>query len=206
MKTTILPLRLLAAVYAFQAVKDVRYYLNGTMIEPRTNGGVRAIATDGHTLAIATDDGGSAVERIILPSDAVAWALKQKGEHVFLDYDDASGAGTIRAESGAVIPVTLIDGVFPDYQAVIPMMGDDLKPLGAVNADYLARFSLAAKAVKKAGHGNRYGFGVTLWGNEVNRSVLATVQTHTPGLELAAVLMPLRDSVVLVSAVSGMLA
>ena len=204
MKTTIIYLRTLAAVAPFQAVKDVRYYLNCVMIEPRAAGGVRAVATDGHALGFAGDERGSACERILLPTDAVTWALKQKGEFVSLNYDGF--AGTLTAESGAVIPVTLIDGRFPDWQAVVPVAAGTGE-IGPCNAELYARLDKAAKGLKKAGvSGFRGMFPVSLYGQGVDRSGLALVNTNTDELTLGAVLMPCRDSVVPVSAVAGMLA
>ncbi|MGP1664347.1 MAG: hypothetical protein ACTS5I_00225 [Rhodanobacter sp.] len=46
MNTLTIPTAILAAVAPFMAKKDVRYYLNGAMVETAA-GGLRAVATDG---------------------------------------------------------------------------------------------------------------------------------------------------------------
>ena len=51
------------------AQQDIRYYLNGLMLEP-VNGVLRAVATDGHRLAmceIEADTGDSGGEQVIVP-------------------------------------------------------------------------------------------------------------------------------------------
>ena len=53
-----------AAASFFQAVKDVRYYLNGVHIVPLESGGVHVVATDGHRFIVITDPNGEcSVER-----------------------------------------------------------------------------------------------------------------------------------------------
>jgi hypothetical protein len=205
MKTATIYLRTLAAVATFQAVKDVRYYLNCVMVEPRKDGGIRCVATDGHALAFAGDTQGEASLRVLLPTDAVTWALKQKGEFVTLAYDGFTG--TLTAESGAVIPVALVDGHFPDWQAVVPVAVGSGEPLGAVNVELYARLDKAGKGMKNAGVGGYRGmFPVSLYGQGSDRSVLALVNTNKDALTLGVVIMPCRDSLIPADAVAGMLA
>lgn len=119
----------LKAASHFMAVKDVRYYLKGILIESSPVE-TRACATDGHAMLLRQEDrkddnDGSA--RIILPADIVAMILKWKAPAkrtadmpvVITVPDDA--AAEHRAEwCGQIAVFRPVDGQFPDYQRVIP--------------------------------------------------------------------------------------
>ncbi len=104
------------------ALQDVRYYLNGLLLELEPER-LRAVATDGHRLAMGELRGDVQVQnnqQVIVPRKGVQELLR-----LLDDTDDQ-----IRLElSGNHIRVTLpelrftsklIDGRFPDYQRVIP--------------------------------------------------------------------------------------
>ena len=104
------------------ARQDVRYYLNGLLLElsPR---GIKAVATDGHRLAVADFESETGVEElksIIVPRKGVL----ELGR--LLTSEDAELK--VRVGSNAVqlavddvrFTSKLIDGKFPDYGRVIP--------------------------------------------------------------------------------------
>ena len=108
------------------AVQDVRFYLNGMLFDLR-EGSLRAVATDGHRLATCQADlpGHSGTERqILLPRKAVL-ELQRLLE---------GGADILRLEFGRShmrlgrtdfqFTSNLIDGRFPDYEAVMPIGAD----------------------------------------------------------------------------------
>jgi len=105
------------------AQQDVRYFLNGLLIEIRNNQ-ILSVATDGHRLAktqIATDSLGIDLVQSIVPRKAVLEISK------FLDAtsDEAVtvklNASHISIQSGNFMFISkLIDGRFPDYEKVIP--------------------------------------------------------------------------------------
>ena len=108
------------------AQQDVRYYLNGLMLEP-ANGILRAVATDGHRLAmceIEADTGDSNGEQVIVPRKGV------QELHRLLEDNDESvtvevGSNHIRITTGELrFTSKLIDGRFPDYTRVIPKNAD----------------------------------------------------------------------------------
>ena len=108
------------------AQQDVRYYLNGLMLEAAGDK-LRAVATDGHRLAYGemTAQIETAVERqVIVPRKGVQELLR------LLDDDEAEallkvGANHIQAQLGNIrFTSKLIDGKFPDYQRVIPREGE----------------------------------------------------------------------------------
>ena len=189
MNTLTIPTAILAGVAPFMAKKDVRFYLNGAMVETAA-GGLRAVATDGNALAVCDSPGAGPAERLLIPREAVEWALKQKGEAVTLEWEGF--AGTLTTESGMSMPVTLIDGRFPDYQAVIPMLQEDRTELAGFNPDILATIAKASAGLRKAGAAGKY-CSVTLHGNGPNNAIGFEMNGLNHGIKLIGVAMPLRD-------------
>lgn len=108
------------------AQQDVRYYLNGLLLEV-TAKRVRCVATDGHRLAMSEavlDTGFKENLQVIVPRKAVmelTRLLDQSDEAVTLKI----GAGQIQVDVDVVrMTSKLIDGRFPDYERVIPDSGD----------------------------------------------------------------------------------
>ena len=108
------------------AQQDVRYYLNGLLLEI-SNGVVRSVATDGHRLALCSYDCD------VSPADTLQIIIPRKGvtELVKLleDTDDVVevqiGANHIKISLNEyVFTSKLIDGQFPDYERVIPKNSD----------------------------------------------------------------------------------
>jgi len=118
---------LLELTHFAMAHQDVRYYLNGLLLELEP-GRLRAVATDGHRLALAEMPAERGLEangeqgggQIIVPRKAVLELLRLL----------AGGSGAVKVQvSGnalrAVMPdaqltTKLIDGRFPEYGRVIP--------------------------------------------------------------------------------------
>jgi DNA polymerase-3 subunit beta len=108
------------------STEETRYYLNGLYLHTVTDGGtprLRAVATDGHRLALAEMDapeGAAGAPGVIIPRKTVGEVRRL--------LDDASGpvqlsvsAQKVRLEFGqASLTSKVIDGSFPDYVRVIP--------------------------------------------------------------------------------------
>ncbi len=105
------------------AQQDVRYYLNGLLLEAK-EGRLRSVATDGHRLALCEIELGSGesgeVEGVIVPRKGViemSRVLADAGEEVRVGI----GGQAVRVSSEEVrLTSKLIDGKFPDYRRVIP--------------------------------------------------------------------------------------
>ncbi len=114
--------RLVDKVGFSMAQQDVRYYLNGMLLEV-TEEHLRTVATDGHRLAICTlESGVSGVERmqVIVPRKGVleiARLLDEGSEEVRLSVSENH---LTVSRGGYSLTCRLIDGKFPDYQKVIP--------------------------------------------------------------------------------------
>ncbi|GGC10586.1 DNA polymerase III subunit beta [Marinobacterium zhoushanense] len=108
------------------AQQDVRYYLNGMLLEVR-DGTLRAVSTDGHRLATAISDvevEDGIQHQIIVPRKGILELarLLQGGDN---PVSLVIGANHIRANVGDfTFTSKLVDGKFPDYQRVIPRNGD----------------------------------------------------------------------------------
>ena len=108
------------------ANQDVRYYLNGMLLDLRENA-LRCVATDGHRLALAEtriETRVSAPRQVIVPRKGIneLQGLFEPGEgSVELEF----ARNHLRVRRGDVTFTSkLIDGRFPDYEAVIPIGAD----------------------------------------------------------------------------------
>lgn len=130
----------LAAIAGFQSTEESRYYLCGVHVELAANGGVTLVATDGHKLGAIIDSNGALTswcatrENIIIPTSKELLRACKQGRHedrvrrVEIYRDDQgmtfaeirhypSNQGTIGL-IGAIFPIALIDGTFPNWRNV----------------------------------------------------------------------------------------
>lgn len=118
--------KLLEKTHFSMAHQDVRYYLNGLLLEIG-KGHLRAVATDGHRLALCdveAEGTATAGRQVIVPRKGVLELQRLVGNEG--DLNLAIGNNHIRAEVGDIRFTTkLIDGRFPDYQRVIPKLGEN---------------------------------------------------------------------------------
>lgn len=108
------------------AQQDVRYYLNGLLLEVSADY-LRVVATDGHRLALHTEKmptSAKAKTQVIIPRKGImelSRLLTDGDEEVSL----VIGANNIRARTkNFTFTSKLVDGKFPDYDRVLPKGGD----------------------------------------------------------------------------------
>lgn len=108
------------------AQQDVRYYLNGMMLEVN-DGIIRTVATDGHRLALNT------IPAVTKNESSIQVILPRKGVTELLRLlEDEDGEVEVHASSTHVrihgahftFVSKLIDGRFPDYEKVLPRGGN----------------------------------------------------------------------------------
>src|ERR1700685_3923744 len=162
-------LRLLEKTHFSMAQQDVRYYLNGMLLE--IDGAVlRAVATDGHRLALCEAPLATKAkvsQQVIVPRKGVLELQRVLNDEGVADL--AIGTNHVRAQIGEVrFTSKLIDGRFPEYSRVIPAA-----PASAIRADRdVLRQALQRTAILS---NEKYrGIRVT-----VKKNVL-TVQAHNP--------------------------
>jgi DNA polymerase-3 subunit beta len=181
----------LKAASRFMAVQDIRFYLNGVLIESNDIQ-TRIVATDGHTLFAGYDDAkGDNVGSFagIMPADTVKAILSWKAPYksandmpvIITTCDDP--AGEHRAEwCGNVCIFRLIDGKFPDYTRVVPT---DVNGAPAFyQPEYLLRCSKAAIDLNT----NAKGFFDFKQGGDGSGIAVFSPQSF-------AVIMPIRNTV-----------
>ena len=166
--------RLLEKTHFSMAQQDVRYYLNGMLLE--IDGlTLRAVATDGHRLAVSETQlsaRAKTAQQVIVPRKGVLELQR------ILDADGtaelAIGTNHIRAQIGDVrFTSKLIDGRFPEYSRVIPAA-----PPALIAAD---RDTLRQALQRTAILSNEKYRGIRI---TVKKDVI-TVQAHNPEQEEA---------------------
>lgn len=109
------------------AQQDVRYYLNGLLLEVSKDL-LRAVATDGHRLAmkdVQYDTGANEITQVIIPRKGVTELLRL--------LDDNGKPAEIQISQNHIrialedmqFTSKLIDGRFPDYERVVPETSDN---------------------------------------------------------------------------------
>lgn len=104
------------------AQQDVRYYLNGLLLEIRADR-IRAVATDGHRLALSDAKFDSSADldiQVILPRKAVLELGRLLSETDDMATVEVSGSHIRIHLKDASFTSKLIDGRFPDYERVMP--------------------------------------------------------------------------------------
>jgi DNA polymerase-3 subunit beta len=112
---------LLLLVQYAMAQQDIRYYLNGMLLVVE-GAKLKAVATDGHRLALASVDCEQSAERIevILPRKAVLELVKlltDSEEAVSIEFSAAQARFSF---SEVTLVTKVVDGKFPDYTRVVP--------------------------------------------------------------------------------------
>ena len=166
--------RLIDKTHFAMAQQDVRYYLNGLLLE--TDGkALRAVATDGHRLALCeTELSGKArtSQQVIVPRKGVLELQRILGTDNNIEL--AVGTNHVRAQIGEIrFTSKLIDGRFPEYARVIPS-----NPPKTVEAD---RENLRQALQRTAILSNEKYRGIRL----TARPDLLTLQAHNPEQEEA---------------------
>ena len=164
------------------AQQDVRYYLNGTLFE-LTPKRLRAVATDGHRLALATLEadmpGVKADVHAILPRKGVL-ELQRLLQDPEAEARVSFGGALFRVVTpDYAFSSKLVDGKFPDYTKVLPKpAGKTLTAARAEMKDALSRASILS---------NEKFRGVRLVIEEGSVQILASNQEQEEAEESVAV-------------------
>lgn len=114
---------LLEKVSFSMANQDVRYYLNGLLLEFTSNK-ILAVSTDGHRLAVSeyiSDDNVSDDLKIIVPRKGILELARLLDSTSELPVTLQISDNHIRVQKDGIrFTSKLIDGKYPDYQAAIP--------------------------------------------------------------------------------------
>lgn len=105
------------------AQQDVRYYLNGLLLEVKIGGILSAVATDGHRLAKATRRVDVSLDQdvqVILPRKTVLELQRLLGDKENDVQVEISGKFARVSFGSTVVTSKVVDARYPDYDRVIP--------------------------------------------------------------------------------------
>src|ERR1041384_484094 len=166
--------RLIDKTHFSMAQQDVRYYLNGLLLETEGKT-LRAVATDGHRLALCETEletRAKSAQQVIVPRKGVLELQRILGTEGNLEL--AVGTNHVRAQVGNIrFTSKLIDGRFPEYGRVFPA-----NPTKSVEAD---RDVLRSALQRTAILSNEKYRGIRL----VLKKDVLTLQAHNPEQEEA---------------------
>jgi len=166
--------RLIDKTHFSMAQQDVRYYLNGMLLEAEGKQ-LRAVATDGHRLALcetSMEIVSRSKQQVIVPRKGVLELQRILGAEGEIEV--AIGTNHIRAQIGGIrFTSKLVDGRFPEYGRVIPANASRI-----IDADRdILRHSLQRTAILS----NEKYRGIRL---NIKPGIL-TLQAHNPEQEKA---------------------
>lgn len=181
------------------ATVDIRYYLCGVRIEPRTEGGVYIVATDGHRMIAVIDETGHVDEACIVRMSSATFAKLPK-----IGNKDGWTASVIEVEGASHLAIKgkggrleylqpndgddlfIKDAKYPDWRRVLKFKECiELQNIGTFQLQYMS-------AIQKAISPSKMGLAVRLFGHHHTDGILVQIVNH----EYAAmVVMPMRNDV-----------
>ncbi|QMV32521.1 RusA-like Holliday junction resolvase [Ralstonia phage Anchaing] len=142
------PLRTLKAALQVAAKGDIRFYLNGVLVQAWVNE-TRCVAADGHMLAAIRSEqdndvpAGDAPVEFVIPRDVLdgikATATQVQSTDCVLAGPDDAGRWTLQVGASEMRVFAPLDGKFPDYRRVIPTRVS--RVIAQVNPALLARMA-----------------------------------------------------------------
>ena len=130
----------LKAALVCAAKADVRYYLNGVLLERTPNGDLHYVSTDGHRLfaGVQHADWRTAKEQhglftMIIPRDTIEQAVKGKSSTDMIDLRPVSGRFWVLGN----VQFTPVEGKFPDWRRVIPNLDGKTESPAMFNWAYI---------------------------------------------------------------------
>jgi DNA polymerase-3 subunit beta len=138
----------LKAAALIAATNDIRYYLNGVLVEV-LNQEARLVATDGHRMAIFRKQvEGALPGRFIVPTQIIEMFktdVKSKLEVVF-EYDPNNPAARVTLDyKGVAIQFNPIDGKYPTYEQTMNTAAKPNGKVGTFNPDYISDLKRCAQ-------------------------------------------------------------
>lgn len=186
---------------------DIRFYLNGILVEPRPEGGAFIIATDGHRLMAIIDAEATCDARIILKPDrttqkylppvddskrdtklATLQLSAYNGKPALLVTDADGKPAHLQIDDASLNDLRGGDRpMYPDWRSVLPKF-EDLKPGGVdpVNPTYVTAF------LSGIARGWHHKVCLDTWQTEKNQVMVHRIDKYPHVLYLV---MPKRESI-----------
>lgn len=179
----------LKAAALIAARRDIRYYLNGVLVEVFDHE-ARLVATDGHRLCILRKlVEGAAPMRFIVPTDILDLLKPQakyaKAEATFSYNPETPVAKVMLDYMGVGIQFTPIDGKYPDYSQTMNKASAPSGEIATINAAYLHDF----KRMLETAFGPDRLWTPSVWHNGEGPAAI----TYKGREDFFGVVMPMRD-------------
>lgn len=187
------PVSIIAAASYAMAKEDIRYYLNGMMIEKSPHGGVRVVATNGHHMILIRAAGATIKQRLksqyIIPRKTIEAIVKAGKSGGMVEFKISSNRSFSARVAETTFHGDLIDGKFADWERAMPD-DDSLSGPVEIAGHYIESVIKANAALcKLEGQGIRYN-GVTWHMRGEKSPVVAVFGQSIEGIHAIAVVMP----------------
>jgi hypothetical protein len=159
-ETIIVPIMLLKAALSVAAKNDVRYYLNGVLIQSEGRD-LRVVGTDGHRLFVAGDREQRdfpawLAEGFVLNRECLSETLgllgKLGGGNIAIDWAPGHKKANLRTQDGAAsIGIKIVDGKYPAWRSAVErgasvLGNDDRQPLDTATVNAITSKAVAMAA------------------------------------------------------------
>lgn len=190
------PVSIIAAASHAMAKQDIRYYLNGMMIEKSSHGGVRVVATNGHHLIVVRSSSATIQQRkraqYIIPAKMILSIVKAAKPNMEVEFKVSSNGPVSARVADVTFHDKIIDGRFPDWEKVIPEDDGSTGPAG-IAPQYVESVVKAHNSLWKF-----EGVGSTFHGIEwhmrgADKPVIAVFGGAFEEIHALAVVMPLYN-------------
>lgn len=181
-----------AAAMHVAGKKDVRYYLNGMLIEPSAAGAV-CVATDGHRLLVIRTNAPWSLGPVIVPRMACEHIAKFKGPVQF----EGEGEQFAAVSGSAKYGFTPIEGRFPEWRAVFPHDRNEVQATGLDPVLLEGVMKSAKLLIGEFGNlrgRNRSALAIRLHGECSSLMAVTELREDSPVTHAAFVVMPMRDA------------
>lgn len=190
------PVSIIAAAAHAMAKQDIRYYLNGMMIEKSPHGGVRVVATNGHHLIAIRSEKATIKQRIkqqyIIPSKMIQSIVKSGKKGGNVEFKISSNKSVSARIADVTFHDNLIDGRFPDWEKVMPQ-DDSLTGPVDVAPQYIESVIKAHNSLCKLEEYGRLLTGIEWHMRGPDEPLMAVFGSAFDGISAIAIVMPLRN-------------
>lgn len=189
-----IPVSVIAAASNAMAKQDIRYYLNGMMVEKSSNGGVRVVATNGHHLIVIRAANGRIQQRkkaqYIIPAKMILSIVKAAKPNMEVELKISSSGQVSARIADVTFHEKIIEGRFPDWEKVIPDDDQSTGPTGLA-PQYVESVVKAHNSIWKfEGVGSRF-HGIEWYMRGADKPVIAVFGGAFEDIHALAVVMPL---------------
>ncbi len=193
------PASIIAAASHAMAKQDIRYYLNGMMIEKSSNGGVRVVATNGHHLIVVRASNARIQQRkkaqYIIPDKMILSIVKSAKQGMEVEFKISSNGQVSARIADVTYHDKIIEARFPEWQKTIPQ-DDTLVGAVEVAPQYIESVIKAHASLRKLeGRGTKYS-GIKWHMRGPVDPVVAVFGDALDEIDALAIVMPLRNATI----------